>query len=98
MGAAKTAFLLASLTALLGLMGLALDKVLGTGGLMMTLFLGIGIVMNWVSYFHSDKIVLKMYKARVVSASEAPQLHEMVDRLCARSGLPKPKIAIVPMD
>lgn len=98
MGAVKTAFLLASLTALLGLMGLALDRVLGTGGIMMTLFLGIGIVMNWVSYFHSDKIVLKMYKARVVSAAEAPELHEMVERLCARVGLPKPKIAIVPLD
>ncbi len=98
MGVIKTAFLLASLTALLGLMGMMLDRFLGTGGIMTILFLGIGIVMNWVSYFYSDKIVLKMYKARVVTPAEAPQLHQMVDTLCARTGLPKPKVAIVPTE
>lgn len=39
-----------------------------------------------------------MYKAQVVSASEEPQLHEMVERLCGRMGLPKPKVCIVPTD
>lgn len=98
MGAVKTAFLLASLTAVLGLLGMVLDRVMGTGGIMMMLFLGIGIVTNWVSYFYSDKIVLKMYKAKEVSAAEAPQLHEIVERLCGRMKLPKPKICIVPTD
>lgn len=98
MGVAKTAMLLASLTALLGLVGMALDKFMGTGGLMTVVFLGFGIVTNWVSYFYSDKIVLKMYKAREVSPQEAPQLHEMVDRLAARMQLPKPKVCIVPTD
>lgn len=98
MNGLKTTFLLASMTSLLGLLGLALDKFLGTGGLMTVLFLGIGIVMNWVSYFYSDKIVLKMYKAREVTPQEAPQLHQMVDTLCARMGLPKPKVCIVPTE
>jgi len=98
MNAMKTALLLASLTALLGLMGMGLDRFLGTGGLMTVLFLGVGIVMNWVSYFYSDKIVLKMYKAREVSPAEAPQLHQMVDTLCAWAKLPKPKVCIVPTD
>lgn len=98
MGVAKTAFLLTSLTALLGLIGLGLDQFMGTGGIMTILFLGIGIVTNWVSYFYSDKIVLKMYKAREVSPAEAPQLHDMVDRIAARMNLPKPKVCIVPTD
>ncbi len=98
MGVAKTAFLLTSLTALLGLIGLGLDQFMGTGGIMTVLFLGIGIVTNWVSYFYSDKIVLKMYKAREVSPAEAPQLHDMVDRIAARMNLPKPKVCIVPTD
>src|SRR5690606_31761142 len=98
MGVAKTAFLLMSLTALLGLIGMGLDQFMGTGGIMTVLFLGIGIVTNWVSYFYSDKIVLKMYKAREVSPTEAPQLHAMVDRIAARMNLPKPKVCIVPTD
>lgn len=98
MNAAKTALLLAGLTALLAGMGMVLDRALGTGGLMFAIFLLFGIVTNWVSYFYSDKIVLKLYKARVVSPEEAPQLHRMVDDLCARTGLPKPKVCIIPTD
>lgn len=98
MNGLKTTFLLASMTSLLGLLGLALDKFMGTGGLLMVLFLGFGIVMNWVSYFYSDKIVLKMYKAREVTPAEAPDLHQMVDTLCGRMGLPKPKVCIVPTE
>ncbi len=98
MGVLKTTFLLAGLTGLLGVFGMVLDRMMGTGGLLTVLFLGVGIVMNWISYFHSDKIVLKMYKAREVSASEEPRLHEMVERLCGLMKLPKPKICIVPTE
>lgn len=98
MNAAKTALLLAGLTALLAGLGMILDRALGTGGIMFILFAGIGIVMNWVSYFYSDKIVLKMYNAREVSPAEAPELHQIVDRLCARTQLPKPRVCIIPMD
>lgn len=98
MNGVKTAFLLASLTALLGLLGMAMDRFLGTGGVLTVGFLAFGIVMNWVSYFYSDKIVLKMYRAQEVTPAEAPQLHQAVDNLCARMGLPKPKVCIVPSD
>jgi heat shock protein HtpX len=49
-------------------------------------------------YFFSDKLVLKMYGAKIVSAEEAPQLHAMVDRLRQRAGLPMPVLAITPAE
>lgn len=98
MNGLKTVTLLAVMTALLAALGWLLDRVLGTGGLMMSLFFGLGIIMNWVSYFYSDKMVLKMYHAREVSPSEAPELHRIIDRLVARTGLPKPKVCIIPTD
>jgi len=51
--------------------------------------------MNFVSYWFSDKIALRMAGAREVSPEEAPQLHSIVDELAYRAGLPKPKVAIV---
>ncbi len=48
-----------------------------------------------LQYFYSDKIVLQSMGARIVSESEAPELHEIVSRLCSIAGLPKPGIAIV---
>lgn len=98
MNGLKTTVLLAAMTALLAAFGYLLDRVLGTGGMMMALFFGLGIIMNWVSYFYSDKLVLRMYNAREVSPHEAPELHRMIDRLVAKSGLPKPKVCIIPTD
>jgi len=59
------------------------------------LFFLIAIAMNFVSYFYSDKIMLKMYGAREVSEHEAPELHSIVDELVVKAGIPKPKVAIV---
>lgn len=98
MNGLKTTALLAALTALLAAFGWLLDRVLGTGGIMMAMFFGFGIIMNWVSYFYSDKLILKMYNAKVVTPEEAPELHRIIDRLVARSGLPKPKVCIIPTD
>ena len=53
------------------------------------------VVMNFGSYWYSDKIVLKMYKAKEVSPSEAPNLHKIVDGLIMKGRLPKPKVYIV---
>ena len=53
-------------------------------------------VMNFVTYFFSDKIVLKMYKAREVSEAEAPVLHRIVRRLSQKAGMPMPKVYIIP--
>jgi heat shock protein HtpX len=54
--------------------------------------------MNFTAYFLSDKIVLTMYRAREVSEWEAPELHDIVDRLAKRAGIPKPRVYIIPTE
>ena len=54
------------------------------------------LIGNLGSYWFSDKIVLRIYHAREVSESEAPDLHATVERLAHAAGLPKPKVCIVP--
>src|SRR5690606_32519367 len=89
----KTLALLAGLMALF----LGLGNLLGgQQGLLMALVFG--SAFNFVMYFFSDKLVLKMYGAKVVTAEEAPQLHAMVDRLRQRAGLPMPVLAITPAE
>jgi heat shock protein HtpX len=86
----KTTILLASLTGLLVLIG---DYFGGAGGMIIAFMFA--VVMNFGSYWYSDKIVLKMYKAKEVSPSEAPNLHKIVDGLVMKGRLPKPKVYIV---
>ena len=87
----KVFVLLAGLTALFGAIGAYFG---GQGGMMIALvFAGL---MNFVMYYGSSKMVLRMYGAHTVTAAEAPQLHEMVDRLRQRAGLPMPVVAIAP--
>ncbi len=87
----KVFALMAGMTALLGAIGLYMG---GNGGLTTALlFAG---VMNVAMYFWSHKIVLKMYRARIVTAAEAPDLYAMVDRLRQRANLPMPIVAIAP--
>ncbi len=86
----KTTILLASLTGLLVIVGGELG---GTGGMIIAFMFA--VVMNFGSYWYSDKIVLKMYKAKEVSPSEAPNLHKIVDGLIMKGRLPKPKVYIV---
>jgi heat shock protein HtpX len=87
----KVFALMAGLTALLVAVGGAFG---GQSGMMMAFVLAAG--MNLFAYFSSDKMVLRMYRARVVDAAAAPELYEMVDRLRQRAGLPMPKVAIAP--
>jgi heat shock protein HtpX len=94
----KTYALLLALTALLTAFGWVLDRFLGTGSTMMMIFFAFGIVSNWVSYFYSDKIVLRMYNAQEVSSSDAPQLHEIVARVASNAGIPKPRVCVIPTD
>ena len=54
----------------------------------------IGLGMVWYQWWNSDKIALKAMRARVVAPHEAPELHAMVDRLCAMADMPKPTVAI----
>ena len=87
----KTTFLLAVLTVLFVLVGKAIG---GQSG--MVFAFGLAVVMNVGSYWFSDKIVLRMYKAREVTEAEAPQLHGMVRRLATAAGTPMPKVYIIP--
>ena len=57
----------------------------------------IAAVMNFGSYWFSDKIVLAMYKAQPVTEEDSPQLYSMVERLTSRAGLPMPKLYVVDM-
>ena len=66
----------------------------GQGGMIMAVvFAGL---MNFIMYFASSKMVLRMYGARVVTEREAPELYAMVDRLRHRAGLPMPTLAVAP--
>jgi heat shock protein HtpX len=84
-------------TALLGLLyvifAVVLLNVLNVGLIPMLLIV-IGIAV--FQYYSSDKLALRASGAKIVSEQEAPDLHAMVERLCALAGLPKPRIGIVP--
>jgi heat shock protein HtpX len=80
--------------ALVGLFGLAGQLLGGSQGLIMALIFG--SLFNFVMYFFSDRLVLKMYGAHVVTEAEAPELYRMVDRLRQRAGLPMPVVAVAP--
>jgi heat shock protein HtpX len=62
----------------------------------MTFALLFAFLINFVSYFFSDKIVLKMYRAQEVSEAEAPVLYRIVRRLTQKAGMPMPKVYIIP--
>ncbi len=89
----KTYLLLALLTVLLVVIG---DLIGGKSG--MTIALVMAGVMNFVSYWWSDKIVLAMYRAKEVSPQEAPELHRIVAELAYAAGIPKPRVYIIPTD
>jgi heat shock protein HtpX len=87
----KTFVLMAGL---LGLFLLAGQLIGGSSGLLAALV--IGSLFNFVMYFFSDRLVLRMYGAQVVDSQQAPELYAMVDRLRQRAGLPMPKLAVAP--
>jgi heat shock protein HtpX len=93
MNTLKTTFLLALLTVLLVFAGGAVG---GRGG--MTIALVMAGVMNFVSYWFSDKIVLAMYGAKEVSESDSPEFYGMVRQLASQAGLPMPRVYIVQSD
>jgi len=66
----------------------------GRQGMIFAFILAAG--MNFFSYWYSDKIVLRMYRAREVSPEEHPELYQIVQYLAARAGLPMPRIYIIP--
>ncbi len=93
MNTLKSVILLAGLSGLL----LAIGGYIG-GRSGVTIALGIALVMNFVSYWWSDKIVLKMYKAQEVKYEDAPELYGDVQELAQNAGLPMPKVYITPQE
>ena len=91
----KTLLLLSVLTGLLIAIGYFIGSLFGVGLLGASGFFLLAVIMNFGSYFFSDKIVLKMYGAKEVSEHEAPELHSIVSELAQNAGIPKPKVAIV---
>ena len=82
----KTAVLMAAITALFMAIGSLIG---GQTGMMVALVVALG--MNFFSYWFSDKLVLKMYNAREVDETSAPQFHAMVQELAIKAGLPMPR-------
>ena len=89
----KTTLLLAVLTVFILLIGRLIG---GQGGMAFALLLAAG--MNFFSYWYSDRIVLKMYRAREVGRNEAPDLYEIVSGLARSADLPMPRLYIIPQD
>jgi len=87
----RTTILLAAMTALIIWIGQLLG---GRQGMIIALLFAAG--MNFFSYWYSDKLVLKMYRAREVTPGQAPELYETVQRLTQRAELPMPKLYIIP--
>src|SRR5262245_61650377 len=58
----------------------------------------VAAAMNFGSYWFSDKMVLRMYRAQIVDRTQAPELYQMVERLARRAELPMPVVAIAPSD
>ena len=90
MNTLKTTFLLTLLTVLLVFAGQALG---GRNGAMT--FFVFALIMNGITYWFSDKIVLKMYRAKPVTEAEAPTLYNVVVDLASRANIPMPKVYLI---
>jgi heat shock protein HtpX len=89
----KTSMLMAAIVALFALIGSLIG---GQSG--MLLALGFALVMNLGAYWFSDKLVLRMYSARQVDDSTAPEFYVMVEELARYANLPMPKVYIIDED
>lgn len=90
MNSVKTVFLMTAMMALFLLVGYALG---GNSG--MTIAFIFALIMNFGSYWFSDKIVLKMYRAQQVTREQAPKFYNMVEQLAQNANLPMPKVYII---
>jgi len=86
----KTAVLMAAITALFMAIGAFVG---GRQGMMLALIVAVGL--NFFSYWFSDKLVLKMYNAREVDASSAPQFYSMIAELAQKAALPMPRVYVI---
>ncbi|HNX31369.1 MAG TPA: zinc metalloprotease HtpX [Holophaga sp.] len=91
MNGVKTFLLIVAMTGVLVIMG---GYLYGNAGVALALV--IGLIMNGISYFFSDAIVLSSYRAKVIAPGDAPELHAIVANLAQRAGLPMPRVAVIP--
>lgn len=91
MNSLKITFLMAGLMILFMAVGY-----LAGGQSGMVLAFGLALVMNFVSYWYSDKMVLKMYRARQITEADHPRLYGIVKRLATQGMLPMPRVFIIP--
>ncbi len=89
----KTAFLLTLMTLVLLFIGRYFG---GQNGMILALIFA--AVMNFVSYFYSDKIALAMYRAQPVTREQLPRAYAAVERLTQKMGIPMPKIYVIPTE
>jgi heat shock protein HtpX len=89
----KTAILLTGLTLILVLAG---EYFGGEGGALLAF--AVAAAMNFFSYFYSDKIALRMYRAQAVTRDQLPRVYAVVERLTGRAGIPMPKIYVLPTE
>jgi heat shock protein HtpX len=93
----RTFVFLGALGGLLVLVGSVLgERFFGGATSGMVIFLGIAVVMNFASYWFSDRIVLKITKARPVGEAEAPWFYRMMRNLTQKAGLPMPRLYVMP--
>jgi heat shock protein HtpX len=89
----KTTLLLVMMTVFILFIGQLLG---GQQGMFIALIFAAG--MNFFSYWYSDKLVLRMYRAREASSQQTPELHDMVGQLTQQAGLPMPKLYVIPQE
>ena len=89
----KTALLMAGITALFGALG---GMIGGQQGMLMAL--GFALLSNFFAYWFSDRMVLRMYNAREVDETSAPQYYGMVRELAERANLPMPRVYLIDED
>src|SRR6266542_1403441 len=89
----RTAAFMAFLVVLLAIGGQLMG---GTQG--MLLFASLGLVMNFLMYWFSDRIALLAHRAREAGPAEVPSLHRVVELLAERAGIPKPRVYLIPSE
>lgn len=91
MNGVKSFILIVAMTGVLVILG---SYLYGNAGVVIAL--AIALVLNGVSYFFSDSIVLASYRAQIITPADAPELYAIVANLAQRAGLPMPRVAIIP--
>jgi heat shock protein HtpX len=87
----RTALLMSFLIAILAIGGSLVGGYRG-----MVLFGGIGLVFNFLSYWFSDRIALMAHRAQPLDRAQLPEVHEIVERLTRKAGMPMPRLFLIP--